>query len=124
MRRLLPPALVALVAAAVFAHTLSFHLVYDDVWAVANNARVHSLAHWREILTSPYWKNELYRPLTSLTFAADWTLWNGSPAGFHLANVLAHVLASLLVYALAASLLGWAGATVAGLLFAVHPVHV
>ncbi|HEX2218247.1 MAG TPA: hypothetical protein VHG35_05545, partial [Gemmatimonadales bacterium] len=124
MRRLLSPALVALVAAVVFAHTLSFEFVYDDVWAIVHNSRVHSLAHWRDILTSPYWKNELYRPVTSMTFAADWTAWGGSPAGFHLANVLLHVLASLLVYALAAALLPRAGALAAALLFAVHPVHV
>jgi protein O-mannosyl-transferase len=124
VRRLLPPALIALVAAAVYAQTLSFDFVYDDVWAIANNPQVHSLANWREILTSPYWKNELYRPLTSLTFAADWTLWGGSPAGYHLTNVLCHVLASLLVYALAAALLGWTAALAAALIFAVHPVHV
>ena len=124
MKRLVPVALVALAAGAVYAHTLGYQFVYDDMWVIVKNDRVHSLASWREILVGPWWPQGLYRPLTSLTYAADWTLGGGSPLLFHLNNVLLHALASILVYTLAARLLARPAALAAGLLFAVHPVHV
>lgn len=124
MRRLLPPSLAALVAVAVFASTLSHQFVYDDNSAIVENTRVHDLAGWREILTGTYWPRGLYRPLTSLTLAANWTLDPGDPTGFHLVNVLLHAIASALVAALGARLMGAPGGLAAGLLFAVHPLHV
>jgi hypothetical protein len=124
VRRWLPAALVALLAAAVFAHTLPFDFVYDDVPVILRNEHLHSLAAWREILAGPWWSSGLYRPLTSLTFAINWAMGGGSPWPFHLTNVLAHAAASVLVLLLAKRLLPPAAALAAALLFAVHPVHV
>ncbi len=124
MRRLLPPALVALVAFAVFSNTLSHQFVYDDNSVIVENPRVHQLTNWREIVTSPWWPRGLYRPVTSLTLAANWTLDPGEPSGFHLVNVLLHAIAAALVAVLGARLMGMPGGLAAGLLFAVHPVHV
>jgi hypothetical protein len=72
VRRWLPPALAALVAFAVYANTLPHQFVYDDVSVIVANPRLHALANWREIVTSPWWPRGLYRPLTSLTLAANW----------------------------------------------------
>jgi Tfp pilus assembly protein PilF len=119
-----PTIAVALAGAAVYARTVGFEFVYDDVWVILNNPRLHSLARWREILITPWWTHGLYRPFTSLTLAANWVLGAGNPAGFHLANLLLHALASALVYVLAVRWLPRAGALAAALLFAVHPVHV
>jgi hypothetical protein len=124
VRRLWPAALIALAAAAVYARTVGFAFVYDDISVILNNALVHSPAHWAEILTSPWQPHGLYRPFTSLTFAANWALGSGAPAGFHVVNLLLHAAASALVYLLAARWLPRTGAFAAGLLFAVHPVHV
>jgi hypothetical protein len=127
-RRLLPPALVGLAALAVYAHTVSFQFVYDDIYVIVKNPRLHSLGNWAEILASPWWPRGLYRPFTSLTFAANWSLSPGEPYGFHLVNVLCHAVAAILVWALAHRLLpaalAGAGALASGLVFAVHPVHV
>ncbi|HKU63407.1 MAG TPA: hypothetical protein VJQ44_19555 [Gemmatimonadales bacterium] len=124
MRRLWPAALIAIAAAAVYARTAGFAFVYDDVSVILNNTLVHSPAHWAEILTSPWQPHGLYRPFTSLTFAVSWALGGGAPAGFHVVNLLLHAAASALVFLLAARWLPRMGAFVAGLLFAVHPVHV
>ena len=124
MRRLLPPALVALVAFVVFSNTLSHQFVYDDNSVIVENPLVHDIANWREIVTSPWWPRGLYRPATSLTLAANWTLAPNQPSGFHLVNVLLHAFAAALVAVLGARLMGIPGGLAAGLLFAVHPVHV
>jgi hypothetical protein len=78
-------ALAAVVAVALAASLagLGNAFVYDDIVMVQLNERVHGLSHWREILGSPYWpppwNQEHYRPLTSLLFAAQYSLGAGFP---------------------------------------------
>ncbi|MEI6223491.1 MAG: tetratricopeptide repeat protein, partial [Deltaproteobacteria bacterium] len=130
--------LVAIVAILPFAQTLPNPPVLDDGWAVVDNPLVQGgLKNAARILTSPYnyggpgTTGGLFRPVTTLTFAANYALHGRSPFGYHLVNLLLHVLASLLVLSLTRRLAEatmpdrapWV-ALVAGLLFAVHPVHV
>jgi tetratricopeptide (TPR) repeat protein len=124
VNRRLGALLVFLTGVALYGPTLRYAFTYDDVPIIAKQPLLHSLAHWREILALPWWKYDLYRPLTSLTLAADWSLSGGNPALFHLNNALLHGVASVLVFLLALGLVPYGAALVAGLLFAVHPVHV
>ncbi len=119
-----PPALAALVAFAVFATTLAYQFVYDDRSVIVDNPCFFTLANWREIVTSPWWPRGLYRPLTSLTLAANWTLGPGRPFDFHLINVLMHAAATAALCVLARRLMPRSAALAAAVLFAVHPVHV
>jgi protein O-mannosyl-transferase len=116
--------LVFLTGVALYLPTHRYGFTYDDVPIIVKAPLLHSLSNWREILSSPWWENGLYRPLTSLTLAVDWSLQRGNPAIFHLNNALLHGLASVLVFVLALTLMPYGAALVAGLLFAVHPVHV
>ncbi|MGA7828423.1 MAG: hypothetical protein WCA04_12215 [Geobacteraceae bacterium] len=72
--------------------------------------------------------HDYYRPLTILSFFADFLLFGANPAGFHLTNILLHLANSLLVYTLAKALLERernAGSVplLTALLFAVHPIN-
>ncbi len=130
--------LVALAAVLPFAQTLPNPPVLDDGWAVVENPLVQGgLRNAARILTSPYnyggpgTTGGLFRPVTTLSFAANYALHGRAPLGYHLVNLLLHVAASLLVLSLARRLAEatlpdrapWV-ALVAGLLFAVHPAHV
>ena len=124
------PALVsALIAACVAAPALRNGFALDDVFMIVENSRVHSLAEpWRFFLQS-YWPPErgaaLYRPVTVLGFAVQWAVGGGGPFVFHLVSLLLIAAVSAAVADLARQLgLGRAASLVAGLLFAVHPVHV
>src|SRR5439155_1186450 len=64
----------------------------------------------------------VYRPLTIATYALDWSV--RSTAWFHAVNLMWHVAASVLVAVLARRWAGDAAGLVAGVAFAVHPVHV
>src|SRR3989475_3193801 len=64
----------------------------------------------------------MYRPLTIAAFALDRAV--DGAAWLHAVNLAWHAAASVAVAALARRLTNNAGALAAGLLFAVHPVHV
>ncbi|MGA8891730.1 MAG: tetratricopeptide repeat protein [Anaeromyxobacteraceae bacterium] len=129
---------VALVAVLPFAQTLPNPPVLDDGWAVVENPLVQGgLRNAGRIFQSSYnyggpgTTAGLFRPVTTLTYAANYAIHGRAPLGYHLVNLLLHVAASLLVLSLARRLAEatmpdrapWV-ALVAGLLFAVHPVHV
>jgi tetratricopeptide (TPR) repeat protein len=126
-------ALVGLAAAAVYVFTIEYDFVWDDVTLVAENAYIRSFGFVGEYFRRDYavlshgslsikW---YYRPLLALSFLTDYQVWRANPAGFHLTNVLLHLVSSLLVALLAGRLSGCAVvAALAGLFFAVHPVHV
>lgn len=71
-----------------------------------------------------------YRPLSQLTFFAEYQIWGRSAVGYHLSNLLVHALTGMLValgaryIALAQSIAqpAWFG-FVAGLMFVVAPLH-
>lgn len=116
-----------LLGLSLFLTALRNGFAYDDVAIVSADERIHSLANLRQILFAGYWPEQghgLYRPLTTLSFALDWSLAPGASAWFHFSNALMHGVASALVVLLLARLFAPAAALAGGLLFAVHPVHV
>jgi len=123
--RLGPIVLVAVVACAVYVQTVSYDFTFDDILVIVRRPLFQHIGAWREIIGASWWPNKtLYRPLTALTLAANWALGHGSPHPFHVVNVLLHAATCLVVFLLARRLLGPSVGLVAGLLFAVHPVHV
>ncbi len=118
---------VGLCAAVVYLGALWNGFAVDDVSIIAMNPLVHSWsALWRAFGES-YWPPALgatlYRPLPIVTYALDWQI--GHVAWMHAANLLWHAGVSVAVAALVRR---WTaserGALLAGILFAVHPVHV
>lgn len=120
----------AFVAGVVYLGALGNQWALDDHALIERNPAVHSLAGAVGAAFSPYWPSEehaaggLYRPLVILTYAVDWAISGGAPWWFHLGNILLHGAATALVVAVALAWLSPVAACAAGLVFAVHPVHV
>jgi hypothetical protein len=100
----------------------------DDLYIIVWNPLVHSVQGTWRAFTGPYWPPDLggqmYRPLPLASFAVDWAIARGHPAWFHAMNLLWHAGVAVLVAAVARRWADWAAAFAAGLVFAVHPVHV
>ena len=100
----------------------------DDLYIIVWNPLVHSVQGTWRAFTGPYWPPDLggqmYRPLPLASFAVDWAIAGGHPAWFHAMNLLWHAGMAVLVAAVARRWADWATALGAGLVFAVHPVHV
>ena len=96
--------LVVLVAVGTFANSAFNGFAYDDGTIIEGHPVVTE-GRVVDALTSPYWPQVvngagLYRPVTLSSFALEWKLWNGHPAGFHLVNLAIHTAVSLLVFLL------------------------
>jgi tetratricopeptide (TPR) repeat protein len=124
-RRLL---LLLLFPALTLASTLRFDFVFDDNLVFFEDPLIVGPFNLGRILGSQVKVVDVvlgyYRPLITLLYHVDWTLWGFNPAGYHLTNLLWHLLATVLVYRVALRTTGrvaaaWAGA----MLFAVLPPH-
>jgi len=113
-----------------FCNSLMNGFALDDNPIVEENEAIQSLDRLPGALVAPYWPGEhgqslaLWRPVVTGLYGLEWALWDGGPTGFHLMNVLLHGVVTALVVLLLAELLPVGAAFVAGLVFAVHPVHV
>ncbi len=127
IRSLWPLLLPLLAAVAVYHAVGTFGFVnFDDDNYVYDNPRVTGglgpdAARWA--LTTGH--EQVWIPLTWLSLQLDASLWGAEPAGFHLANLALHLVATALAWFLARRLCGSvAVATGAALLMAVHPLNV
>lgn len=115
-QRWLPFVIVALVGLA-WATALAGPFQFDDHNVIVGYTPVHSLAAWWESLPG-------LRPLLKLSYALNWT-WSPAPYGFHLFNVLVHLLNTALfaAWALRALPLAPRAVWLLAALWALHPVQ-
>ena len=128
MRREPSLLLVFVAAVALYLPTVRHGFVQDDRAIIVSNPAAHSIGSGVAAFDDPYWPREtgagLYRPLTILSYALDWTVSGGRPGWLHVMNALWHGLATVLLVALLTRWLPTMAAAAAGLAFAWHPVHV
>lgn len=118
------------VTAVAYSNALAGPFVWDDIVLIQDDPSVHEIRPISDYFGAGFWRDSpqgkqaayYYRPLVPLSYAVDWQLWDGKPAGFHLTNVLAHLVAVALVFALALRLgASAAAAFVAAALFGTSP---
>lgn len=125
----LAAALIIIIGFAVYANSLRGQFIWDDDTLIKENVLLRS---WNnigrffttDIANSGGTLSSSYRPLQMISYTADYSFWKLNVFGYHLTNILLHILAALGIYALIAflfknKLLGW----ITGILFAVHPIH-
>jgi len=134
------------VCLAAFANTLTSDFVWEDLDLIVGNYHIRdsrniplffSAEHWEESRsTSP---DTGFRPLRETSFTIDYLIWELNPFGFHLTNLLLHIINVILVYYLTMMLIAsirkadQADAVIdpgflspvflTALFFALHPIH-
>jgi Flp pilus assembly protein TadD len=119
---------VILVASSTYIMTLGYDFAFDDHNVIAVGWQFGA-ENPLEVLQTPVRADNTnlpyFRPLITLSYWLDGVLWQGNPGGYHLTNLLLHALVSVLVLHVARRFLPVGPTPVlAGLLFAVHPIHV
>jgi tetratricopeptide (TPR) repeat protein len=121
---------MATVAAAVcdYLNALGNDFVLDDIRLIRDNVRIRSLAGIPHLFVSSYWgvsgAQALYRPLVLASYALNYATSGLTASGYILVNITLHAAVSLLLFALVRAIGGsLLAAGIAGIAFAVHPVH-
>ena len=118
---------LALIAFIVYGQVYTFHFVnVDDNIYVTQNQHLQSgltAAGIGWALTTTY--AEFWHPLTWLSLMADHQLYGLQAGGYHVTNLILHLLSTLLLFWLFHRMTGavWRSAFVAAF-FALHPLHV
>jgi len=125
---------VAAIAIVAFLPSLTGGWLYDDDPLIANNQYIHSFEHWPRWFVEDFWNLDeefvrhqariiYWRPLVSVSYAVDWQVSGGSPVWFHVTNLVAHAIASVLAFFVLRRWLGGtaAAAFAAALVWVVHP---
>ena len=106
-------------------HHYDFINFDDDVY-VTQNSHIQSgitLDGFRWAFSTTY--AEFWHPLTWISLMLDYQLYGLNAGGYHLTNIILHILSTLLLFWLFNRMTGsiWRSACVAGL-FALHPLRV
>jgi tetratricopeptide (TPR) repeat protein len=107
---------IALVVAALTWLALPGTFVFDD----------HSLFTHPAVTGPDAWSHwfrlELTRPLTYMSFWLDYSIWGANAAGFRFTNLLIHLLCAAVLFACAGMIFSRQVSALAALLFAIHPL--
>ena len=125
--------IAAALAVSCYWNSLGCGLVHDDIFAIRDNADVRPETPLTSVFSNDFWgrpmssntSHKSYRPLTILSFRANYALHGLEPWGYHGVNVGLHAAVTVMV--------GWLCRRLAFpepdltflvmCLFASHPVH-
>jgi tetratricopeptide (TPR) repeat protein len=113
MFTLVPVLIVLLVSLATYFNALSCDFVYDDIDQIVNNLWIRDMRNIPTIFSGSVWSfqhglgtSNYYRPLMYVVYMFNYHLFGLKPWGFHLVNVLFHCGVSVLIFIIAAKLIG------------------
>ncbi|MCW3123598.1 MAG: Tetratricopeptide 2 repeat-containing protein, partial [Flavipsychrobacter sp.] len=126
------------VSLLVYGNTINNRYVLDDLTAITSNDYVkQGVKAIPDILVTPYHKgykriqdtgaiDNLYRPLSLVTFAVEYQFFKNNPTEGHLINILLFAACVIVLFLFLDRVFGrkrTGVAFIAALLFAVHPIH-
>lgn len=119
-----------IIGSSVYLNSLRGVLFWDDEVTVINNIFIQRpFFYLKQIFLSSYHSGSgetlnFYRPLATLSFALDYHLWRINAFGYHLSNVILHVLNGVLLFLLLRKIFDkFSLSLLTAVLFLVHPIN-
>ncbi len=119
---MLGAAVIIIATIVVYLPAIRGGFIWDDPDYVINNHTLRDLSGLLEMWTRPMSLPQWY-PMVHTSFWIEYHLWGLSAAGYHLTNVLLHIVAALLLWRLL-GMLEVPGSWLAAAIFALHPIEV
>lgn len=129
MRLFMQIILIIVAGFIVYSNSLNGKFIWDDYGLVKNNTHIK---HWagltkvfKKDITAGYGsKSNFYRPLQMLTYMVDYSFWKLNVIGYHLSNILWHIMAALCIYWLINIIFKTEFISlITSITFVIHPVH-
>jgi len=126
--------LIILLGSLAYFNSLQNGFVYDDELIIVENPFLRSLGNIKYLFSKDYFSGSgefTYRPVLTLTYLLDYHFWKTNAFGYHLTNVIIHILNAILLYLLLIYLLPryikkefiFSAALLSGVFFCLHPIQ-
>ncbi|MFC1624175.1 tetratricopeptide repeat protein [Candidatus Omnitrophota bacterium] len=122
-------ALIAILGLAVYSNSLNGKFIWDDEFLVEKNVCIKDFSNIKKVIVENItvleerkWSS--YRPLQIFTYMIDYSLWKLDVRGYHLTNILLHILVALGIFWLVNILFKDTFLSfLSSIFFIVHPIH-
>jgi len=124
--------IIIVISYIVFYNSLYNEFVFDDESVIVNNASIQNTDNIVKYFSGEEGFHKVigkyYRPIVSASYAVDFSIWGLDPYGFHMTNLIIHIIASLLLFKILSFLFSRYKyrnifSLFGALIFAVHPIH-
>ena len=125
--------LILVLGVITYFNAFANRFVWDDRALIIGNELIRDWKHIPQIFTAELYRTSapgsFYRPIQTLSYLFDYSIWQLNPYGYHFTNLLIHIVNGILVYFIILLSLRYTNkqypiALFTALLFIVHPVHV
>ncbi len=121
--------LISLLGFSIYANSLNNEFVWDDEYLIEKNFYLKHRIHPSQIFAENLFagaqkKSNAYRPLQLITCIFNYHFFKLNPRGYHITNILLHILVALSLYCLINLLFGNKLLSLfTSLCFITHPIH-
>ncbi|MDD5530743.1 MAG: tetratricopeptide repeat protein [bacterium] len=131
-KHFIPVFLIIILGIIVYTNSFRNEFVYDDIGIIKENVYIKDWHNFLKIFNTDLFclgnKTDVkyfkyYRPLQTLSNMVDYSFWKFNASGYHLTNLIWHIVNAILVYFLIYLITRlWKPSLIAGLLFVAHPI--
>lgn len=122
-------ALIIIIGFSVYGNSLNNKFVWDDDTLIKENIYIKNWSYIPKIFSEDMGAGAggtyyYYRPLQIFTYLLDYSIWKLNVIGYHLTNILLHILVALAIYWLINILYNETILSfLTAILFVAHPIH-
>jgi len=120
--------IIAIAGVGVYINTVQNEFIWDDKVLISENDSIKDWSKFKENFTSHLYHgtrnaSNFYRPILKLSFMIDYSIWKQNVLGWHITNIVLHVINAILIFYIFSIILkNRIASFITGMLFCVHPL--